>query len=713
MENTTPQQNIEKNEEWKLAWRIINDTDTSLFLTGNAGTGKTTFLHYLRTHTNKRLVVLAPTGIAAINARGVTIHSFFQLPFSPFIPGTNIGESQSHYRFSKEKLKIIRGADLIVIDEISMVRSDLLDAVDDALKRFRRNNKPFGGVQMLFIGDLQQLAPVVKDDEWSMLSQHYASPYFFHSNALMQTDYVTVELRKIFRQDDEKFISILNRIRANNVDEATLSELNKRYIPNFIPDPNDGYIRLTTHNAYAQSINDKELEALDNKAFTFVAETEGNYPEYSYPTERKLTLKLGAQVMFIKNDTSGNRQYYNGMIGEICAINNNGFSVKSKEDGTIIEVGRETWQNCRYKIDDNTNEIVEEVEGTFSQYPVKLAWAITIHKSQGLTFSHAIIDVHSSFAHGQTYVALSRCKSLNGLVLSAPVTPQAVISDNTVDCYTKNIGTRTPDDNDIACMHKGYLVHLIAELFDFTNLVIAYNNMTRVIDEHLYNAYPRLLKEYKVILQTINPNITGVATRFHMQYEKMMEESNGNINEVLQERIHKGAAYFLNAIQPIKEIYLKSDITTNNKQTKKQLDNAKDALYESLRLKINLLKFASTETFSSETYLQAKANILLDKETNTKKTKRTSQAAEKTKVPDGNLHPTLLNELSAWRTEKMREEGLPAYCILNQKAITGVANLVPTETHELIQIPGIGKAKADKYGVEILSITRRYKRENP
>lgn len=711
MGNTTPHNKIIKNEDWELAWKIVNDTDTSLFLTGKAGTGKTTFLRYLKEHSEKRIVVLAPTGIAAINARGVTIHSFFQLPFSPFIPGT-ANDSASHYRFGKEKLKIIRGADLFVIDEISMVRADLLDAVDNALKRFRRSSKPFGGAQMLMIGDLQQLAPVVKENEWGMLSNYYPSPFFFDSRVLSQTNYATVELKKVFRQDDEKFIAILNKIRENKADRNTLAELNKRYIPNFKPDNSENYIRLTTHNAYAQSINDRELETLSGKAYTFTASVEGNFPEYSYPTDEKLTLKLGAQVMFVKNDTSGKRQYYNGMIGEVCAISENGISVKSKDNGLNIEVGKETWQNCKYSIDDETKEIVEQVDGTFSQYPVKLAWAITIHKSQGLTFRHAIIDVHSSFAHGQTYVALSRCKTLEGMVLDAPVTPQAIISDSKVDSFTKNIESNKPSEEAVGMMHKRYLVNLISELFNFVPLEFAFSNLTRVIDEHLYKAYPRMLTEYKSRLQPFRERICSVASRFHTQYEQMAANNNDtDISQELQERIRKGAKYFIKEIIPIRDLFLRSNITTNNKQIKKQLDNAKDALTEALRMKMGMLKYAAEEKFSCDGYLQAKAMILLGDDAKPKRGHAVKRE-EKMNIPDGNLHPALLNELIAWRTEKTRSEGLPAYCILSQKAVTGISNVVPTEMETLMQIPGIGKGKADKYGVEILSITRRFKKEH-
>ena len=710
MENTSPQRKIVKNRDWETAWRIINDTDTNLFLTGKAGTGKTTFLRYLKEHSQKRIVVLAPTGIAAINARGVTIHSFFQLPFSPFVPGAAT-DQQSHFRFSKEKTKIIRGTDLFVIDEISMVRADLLDSIDNTLKRLRRNNKAFGGAQLLMIGDLQQLAPVVKEEEWNMLSKYYDSPYFFDSKALNETTYATVELKKVFRQDDDTFINILNKIRGNRMDDSTLAELNKRYIPNFRPRQEEGYIQLTTHNSYAQSINEKELAKLGGQSYSFHAKIEGNYPEYSYPTNELLTLKLGAQVMFLKNDTSESHQYYNGMIGEICAINDNGFSVKSKDNGQYIEVKKEIWQNCKYKIDETTNEIKEDIEGTFSQYPVKLAWAITIHKSQGLTFQHAIIDVHSSFAHGQTYVALSRCKTLEGLVLSAPVTKEAIISDDKVDCFTKRIENCTPSENEMRAMHKRYTVNLISDVFNFTQTEIALANMTRVLDEYLYKTYPRLLTEYKSTMQSFHTNVISVANRFHSQYEKMTEATENAMTPELQERICKGAEYFLKQVSATKDLLLKSEVTTKNKQVKKQLDNAKESLRETLDMKIQILQFAANNDFSCDNYLKAKAAMLLGKEERKQKEK-TRQQHKKLAIPEGDLHPALLNKLTNWRTEKMKEENLPSYCILNQNAITGVSNIMPTETEQLMQIPGIGKAKADKYGAEILHIVKEFKIEH-
>ena len=417
---------MENNPELQLAWQFIENTGTHLFLTGKAGTGKTTFLKRLREHTPKRMVVLAPTGIAAINAGGVTIHSFFQLSFAPFVPETTFNSAQMHYRFSKEKRNIIRSMDLLVIDEISMVRADLLDAVDAALRRYRDREKPFGGVQLLMIGDLQQLAPVVKDSEWELLKNHYETPYFFASRALRETVYMTIELKKVYRQSDTFFLSLLNKIRENKADDEVLNELNRRYQPGFHPRKEEGYIRLTTHNYQAQQVNDRELASLSGKAYHFRAEIEGDFPEYSYPADELLTIKEGAQIMFLKNDPSSEKRYYNGMIGEVVTVNDAGIIVRGKGNKSEFQLLPEEWGNYKYVLNEETKEITEVIEGTFRQYPIRLAWAITIHKSQGLTFERAIIDARNSFAHGQTYVALSRCTSLEGLVLKSKISSRDI-----------------------------------------------------------------------------------------------------------------------------------------------------------------------------------------------------------------------------------------------------------------------------------------------
>ncbi len=425
---------MEMNEESLKAWDIIEKTSANLFLTGKAGTGKTTFLKELKRRSPKRMVVLAPTGIAAINAGGVTIHSFFQLPLSPYLPGTTFaGGEKKRFQFSKVKRNIIRTMDLLVIDEISMVRSDLLDAIDSVMRRYRKHDLPFGGVQLLMIGDLQQLAPVVTEHEESMLRQYYDTPFFFSSKALQQASYLTIELQTVYRQQDERFVALLNQIRENKASDETLAALNQRYIPDFQPPKGGDYIRLTTHNIPAQHINEQELGNLPSQVYSFTAEVEGNFPETSYPADFKLLLKKGAQIMFIKNDAD--HRFYNGMIGEVTAIDNQEIRVMGKDNGEEFILEKAEWSNSKYTLNEQTQEIEETVEGTFRHYPVRLAWAITIHKSQGLTFEHAIIDASRSFTHGQTYVALSRCKSLEGMVLSSPLSRSAIISDSVQQSY--------------------------------------------------------------------------------------------------------------------------------------------------------------------------------------------------------------------------------------------------------------------------------------
>ena len=367
---------MEKNQELRNAWDFVEHTGISIFLTGKAGTGKTTFLRTLKERSNKRNIIVAPTGVAAINAGGMTIHSFFQLPLSPFVPNTNI---KNRFDYSKEKRKIMRTLDLLIIDEISMVRADVLDAIDSVLRRFREPDKPFGGVQLLMIGDLQQLTPVVTPEEEELLRQHYDTPYFFGSKALRSISYVTIELTHVYRQQDETFITLLNNIREGKVSADDLQRLNERYAPTFQPKEGSDYIRLTTHNRMAESYNEDQLRRLPTKAYTFSAETDGNFPEYNYPTDFNLTLKTGAQVMFIRNDNNG--RYYNGRIGHITHVDNEKIYVLCPGEDEEFEVEVETWENTKYTLNEKTKQIEAEVQGTFKQYPLRLAWAITIHKS--------------------------------------------------------------------------------------------------------------------------------------------------------------------------------------------------------------------------------------------------------------------------------------------------------------------------------------------
>ena len=423
------------NFELDVARFIVEKTDMSLFLTGKAGTGKTTFLREVVRYTKKKCIVLAPTGIAAVNAGAMTIHSFFQFGLGPFVQG--VIEPKSDFRINKSKLELVRHLQLLIIDEVSMVRADLMDHIDVELRRIRRNSKPFGGVQLLMIGDLQQLPPIAHGGEDELLRQYYKTLYFFSSAALKSMKYSCIELKNVYRQTDRHFIDILNHARNCTLTSQDISDLNARYIPGFSPKPEDGYIRLMTHNRQVDYVNETELEKLDSKPYTFVAAVTGTFPEESYPTADSLTLKKGAQVMFIKNDPD--RRFINGTLGEVKSIDKNSIAVRLAESGTVIDVEPVEWQNIRYQFDEESKEISSKQIGRFKQYPLKAAWAITVHKSQGLTFDKAIIDVHAAFSPGQAYVALSRCRTLDGLVLSSPVSASVFMRDNAVDAYMNYI----------------------------------------------------------------------------------------------------------------------------------------------------------------------------------------------------------------------------------------------------------------------------------
>ena len=720
---------MENNPELQLAWQFIENTGTHLFLTGKAGTGKTTFLRRLREQSPKRMVVLAPTGIAAINAGGVTIHSFFQLSFAPFVPDTTLNPAQIHYRINKEKRNIIRSMDLLVIDEISMVRADLLDAVDATLRRYRDREKPFGGVQLLMIGDLQQLAPVVKDSEWEMLRHYYETPYFFASRALRETTYMTIELEKVYRQSDTFFLSLLNKIRENKADDEVLNELNKRYQRDFQP-PKEGYIRLTTHNNQAQRINDRELASLPGKAYSFRAEVKDDFPEYSYPADEVLTIKEGAQIMFLKNDVSSEKRYYNGMIGEVVTVNETGMFVRGKDSEHEFQLLQEEWGNYKYVLNEETKEITEEIAGVFRQYPIRLAWAITIHKSQGLTFERAIIDARNSFAHGQTYVALSRCKTLDGMVLESPLRREAIISDSVVDNFTKAVERNKPGNKQLNDMQKAYFFDLLSDLFNFYSIEQAYKRLLRMMDEDLYRLFPKQLAEYKALEPHMKERIVEVARRFRNQYTRLINESEDYAgNQELQERIRSGAGYFRKELEPVRALFDKTNMPLDNRELRKQLNERLQTLDDALCIKESLLDTVCTSTFTVSDYLKQKAKVMLSLEEDSstsasssrvpgEKRERKERAASsrsgkvKVDVPTDILHPELYRALAEWRTEKTREANVPAYVIMQQKALMGIVNLLPDTPAALEAIPYFGAKGVEKYGLEILGIVRKYMKEN-
>ena len=601
---------MEQNNDLQLAWDFVENTGRSIFLTGKAGTGKTTFLKTVVERSRKRPIVVAPTGVAAINAGGVTIHSFFQLPFSPYVPGAKV---DSKYDFGREKRKIIASIDLLIIDEISMVRADLLDAIDSVLRRFRDHYKPFGGVQLLMIGDLAQLTPVVTPEDEQVLKPYYNTPYFFGSKALQQIDYVTIQLEHVYRQQDTSFIEILNQIRDGQPSQEALDALNSRCKPTFIPRPEEPYIRLTTHNQLANFYNESELQKLQGRPFQYRAEVKGTFPDYAYPTAETLMLKQGAQVMFVKNDPTGEHLYYNGRIGRVTSCDEKHVTVYCEGDDSAIEVEPLEWENTRYSLNEKTREIEAEVQGTFRQLPLRLAWAITIHKSQGLTFDRAIIDANQSFAPGQVYVALSRCRTLEGLVLATPLQARAIINDERVDAYIAQQETEAQRSiAQLPVLKQEYERHLLLQLFDFRPLLYQQETMVRLFAEYFYNSHASLKQLHDQALQDLRQKIISVAQKWQEKIQAMsIEQLRGHD---FLERVKRSAEYFADTLNAIlaKPLELTAKVETNNKQAARRLNTALPDERQTWLSHRYLLTKMSERGFTVNNYLKEKQMSMLD-----------------------------------------------------------------------------------------------------
>ena len=598
-----------ENKELRNAWEFAEHTGISIFLTGKAGTGKTTFLKALKEHSSKRIIVVAPTGVAAINAGGVTIHSFFQLPLSPYVPGTTF---KDRYDFGKEKRRIIRTLDMLVIDEISMVRSDLLDAIDNVLRRYRDPTLPFGGVQLLMIGDLHQLTPVVTPRDEELLRPYYDTPYFFGSHALQQTSYVTIQLTHVYRQQDQAFIDILNHVRDGVPTAEDLARLNTRCKPMFIPKAEDGYIRLTTHNRMADSYNDNELHKLPGKRYVFKAEIEKEFPESSYPADVNLELKQGAQVMFIKNDPSPSHLYYNGRIGHVVGFEEGKIVVKCPGDDYTISVEPAEWENTRYAINEETKVIEPQVLGVFRQYPLRLAWAITIHKSQGLTFEHAIIDASASFASGQVYVALSRCKSLEGLVLASQIQSRNIIGDARVNDYIARQQTEAEKSIEaLPALKEEYYRTQLYDLFNFMPLFAAEQQLHRLLLEY-FRQFPKLTNYHGTVIDQLKQKVIDVALRWRTVIQQTTAE--GLHAPAFLERVKRSAAYFVTELEKMLPDAIEKTkmASTNNKRGMQLFDERYKDLWLAYLSKDRLLRAMEETPFTVSAYMQAKQEATLD-----------------------------------------------------------------------------------------------------
>ncbi len=691
-----------------MAYDFVEHTDRNIFLTGKAGTGKTTFLHNLKKSTQKRMIVTAPTGVAAINAGGVTLHSFFQLSFGPFVPGSEAYGRQNQHRFSREKKDIVKSLDLLVIDEISMVRADLLDGVDVVLRRYRRNDLPFGGVQLLMIGDLQQLSPVVTEDDREILREFYASMYFFGCRALSTSDLEVIELKHIYRQSDNHFIDLLNKVRDNRLDQVSLQKLNSRCQKDFRPGDNEGYITLSTHNRSADAINESRIKSLHEKPYFFNAEVEGDFPEYSYPTSPSLTLKKGAQVMFVKNDLSPEKLYFNGKIGRITRIGDRSVSVKCPGDEEEITAEPAIWENIKYRIDPETREITEEKVGKFVQIPLKLAWAITIHKSQGLTFDRAVIDAGAAFAHGQVYVALSRCKTFEGMVLSSPIPAGALKTDEAVSQFIVQTAQTPPCREKLETAKVLYQQRLLTQCFDFARMRALLSRLIRVLHSNAGTIRVSGAGDLSEMEARARAEIFVVSEKFHRQLTRLFaEDKRPETDPAIFERVTKAAVYFEEKLGSILgECLATLRIDTDNKEIAKAAKGALDELNKETAVKLAAVR-SCKPGFSPGRYLRALSSAEIDLKPDKG---RKSRINENTVTEIG--HPEIFQMLKDWRAAKAGEAGVPHYQILHQSLLIQIAATLPDSPGALMSIKGIGKRLFVKHGKDLLALVSSYRQKH-
>ncbi|MFZ4056660.1 MAG: helix-turn-helix domain-containing protein [Ferruginibacter sp.] len=695
-----------------LAKAYLRFTQTSVFLTGKAGTGKTTLLKYIKENPIKNTAVVAPTGVAAMNAGGTTLHAFFQLPFAPFIPvdgafntqlQANTRQSLVHkLRINSERKTILQKLELLIIDEISMVRSDVLDAVDSILRNVRNAPAlPFGGVQVLFIGDLHQLPPVVQEEEWKTLSLYYKSPFFFHSRAIQDTPPVYIELNTIYRQTDLSFVDILNKVRNNEMDENAFALLNSRYQSNFIPPKEENYIILTTHNSKAETINAEKLRALTTKSYLFTAAVEGEFSNKAFPAEMELQLKVGAQVMFLKNDIEKPRRFYNGKIGIIEKIETDKILVRTKDDVDSIEVKKEKWRNIRYVNDKTTNKIEEEEIGAFTQFPLRLAWAITIHKSQGLTFEKAIIDAAASFAPGQVYVALSRCTTLEGMVLKSKIGQKSLHNDERIIDYSKSAQQIKPANAVLMDCIGAHQSTTIFSVFNFSPAFDVANDLLAFAETNGSSFVQHPKNEIEHWLALIG-NIKLVAEKFQPQLKALLQQTViPQQNDALQTRIKAAVVHFVPLLENIIETIQLCKVISDSRDIAQAFNKLGIALLHQLHYCLFQLK-SCANGYHQEYLLEERQKFQYPSFPFNVYSRKSKS------LINDHPHPELYTALKQIRDEICDEKNLPLYLVANSQALDEMARYLPKDENELLEIAGFGPKKTQQYGPKFLPAILAY-----
>lgn len=703
---------VSEQELLRLTTDFVHNTARHIFLTGRAGTGKTTFLKQTKATCPKKLVVIAPTGVAAINAGGVTAHSFFQIPpgtFSPqplskgFRSDSAVIDRNSlldQQKLNTEKRELIQSLELVIIDEVSMMRADMLDAIDTVLRHVRQNSAPFGGVQMLFIGDLYQLPPVTRQGEWDLVEHHYESPFFFAAHALREADMLVIELKHVHRQTDERFIHLLNRIRDNATDADDLETLRTLHHPGFQPKPEEHYITLTTHNYKADEINARELKRLPGTEIICQANVEGDFPDRNFPVESTLRLKPGAQIMFVRNDTEEGK-YFNGKIGVVKSLDEDdeggeALSVEFPETGEVIRVGKVVWHNIRYSLDEEEQKINEEVLGSFLQYPIRLAWAVTIHKSQGLTFQKAVIDAGSAFAPGQVYVALSRCVSMDGIRLLSRINGNVIMTDQSVVEYMRRqaraddlVGTLERDK-------RQYFITTALALFDIVPLISKLTALTAYMSERMLTGKEQLLSRLHALRESLE-ELETVAGKFRKRVSEAVPSAKASSIDgrsmdaafsALSERMTKGKAWFAQEL----ESRLTSPLTVMMNELKAQ----KKARKATRRLKA-FMHYAENTV----------ARFAGDPKNGPTPSQRSAHAVKSDPLPEEPARE-LYESLRKTRAQFARDNNVPPYFVCHDSTLKEMTRYLPLSLGDMERIKGMGEARLEKYGISFLGVIQKF-----